>query len=186
MKKLAMMIALIGMIPFSYGQTKVGDVTLPNSLTFGKHKMDLNGAGMREKFWIDLYAAGLYLTTKTSNADEVINSDQAMAVRLQIVSGMVTSEKMTDAVLEGLEKSTKGNIEPIRNELNKFLAFFEEEIKKGDVFDITYQPGRGTVAYKNGKEEGVIEGMEFKKALFGIWFCPKPADDDLKEDMLGK
>ena len=41
-------------------------------------------------------------------------------------------------------------------------------------------------AYKNDKELGTIEGMEFKKALFGIWLSNRPADDDLKEAMLGK
>ena len=53
------------------------------------------------------------------------------------------------------------------------------------MFDITYQPGKGVVAYKNGKEKGTIEGMDFKKALFGIWLSNDPADDDLKEAMLG-
>ena len=41
------------------------------------------------------------------------------------------------------------------------------------------------VAFKDGKELGTIKGMEFKKALFGIWLGKKPADDDLKENMLG-
>jgi hypothetical protein len=27
--------------------------------------------------------------------------------------------------------------------------------------------------------------LEFKKALFGIWLCNKPAQADLKEKMLG-
>jgi len=56
---------------------------------------------------------------------------------------------------------------------------------KNNVFDITYQPGVGVVAFKDGKELGTIKGMEFKKALFGIWLGKKPADDDLKENMLG-
>ena len=40
--------------------------------------------------------------------------------------------------------------------------------------------------YKNGNKKGSIAGLEFKKALFGIWLGDKPADDDLKTGMLGK
>ena len=39
--------------------------------------------------------------------------------------------------------------------------------------------------YKNGKKRGVIEGLAFKQALFGIWLGGVPADDSLKEEMLG-
>ena len=35
-------------------------------------------------------------------------------------------------------------------------------------------------------KKGTIEGLDFKKALFGIWLGNKPADDDLKAGMLGK
>jgi hypothetical protein len=47
-------------------------------------------------------------------------------------------------------------------------------------------PGKGVESYKNGTLQGTIEGMDFKKALFGIWLGNKPADDDLKAAMLGK
>ena len=39
--------------------------------------------------------------------------------------------------------------------------------------------------YKDGKEVGMIEGLDFKKALFGIWLGAKPADKGLKNEMLG-
>jgi hypothetical protein len=41
------------------------------------------------------------------------------------------------------------------------------------------------MAHKNGKMLGTIEGLEFKKALFGIWLGNNPADKDLKAGMLG-
>ena len=115
-----------------------------------------------------------------------MDADEAMAVKLHIVSKLISSDKMINAVEEGFENSTEGNIAPLESRIKKFIGFFKEEINKGDVFDITYQPGKGVVAYKNGKEKGTVEGMDFKKALFGIWLSNRPADDDLKEGMLGK
>lgn len=68
----------------------------------------------------------------------------------------------------------------------KFISFFNDEIVEDDMFDITYQAGTGAVAYKNGKELGIIPGMKFKKALFGIWLGDDPVDNKLKKGMLGK
>jgi len=180
---LVLMFCVIG---FTQAQKKVGGVTLPGSEKFGKYELKLNGAGVREKLWIDLYAGGLYLSTPSSDANKIMNADEAMAVKLHIVSKLISSEKMIDAVREGFESSTNDNTKPIEDKIEQFIGFFEDEITKGDVFDITYQPGKGVVAYKNGKEKGTIEGMDFKKALFGIWLSRNPADDDLKEGMLGK
>ena len=185
MKKILGIVMIFCVVTASYAQKKVGGVTLPASETYGEYTMKLNGAGVREKLWIDLYAGGLYLTNPSNNAKEVMNADEAMAVKLQIVSKLISSDKMIEAVEEGFENATDGNTSALDSRIKKFIGFFKEEISKGDVFDITYQPGKGVVAYKNGKEKGTIEGMDFKKALFGIWLSNDPADDDLKEAMLG-
>jgi len=167
-------------------QTEVGGVKLPNSETYQGQNLTLNGAGVREKLWIDLYAGGLYLAKKTSDAAEVVSSNEPMSIKLHIVSKLITSDKMVEAVNEGFENATGGNTKALAAEIKKFKSFFMEEIKKNDVFDIVYIPETGVTAYKNDKELGTIEGMAFKKALFGIWFSNRPADDDLKEAMLGK
>lgn len=139
---------------------------------------------MREKIVFDLYAGGLYLQSKTTDAKKVISADETMAMKLHIVSGLVSSKKMTSAVDDGFQASMNGDVSSLSDKIETFKGFFSDEIVKGNIFDITYIKGRGSVVYKNGKEIGVIEGMVFKKALFGIWLGANPADDDLKEAML--
>lgn len=167
-------------------QTKVGGATLPESETFKEHTLVLNGAGVRQKFWINLYAAGLYLSERSSDATDILESGQPMALKLHIVSKLITSDKMVEAVTDGFENSTNGNTAPIQEEIDTMLSFFQEDIKKNDVFDLVYDPSEGVVAYKNGKERGTVQGEEFMKALFGIWLSNRPADDDLRDDLLGK
>ncbi|PRX42805.1 chalcone isomerase family protein [Salegentibacter salegens] len=184
-KLLVLFVAVFGLNSIS-AQTEIGGATLPNTLEYGSEELILNGAGVREKFWMDMYAGGLYLKTKSGDASEIMNKDEAMAIKLHIVSKMITSQRMMDAVNEGFENATGGNTAPISAEIKKFISFFEDEINKGDIFDLVYLPNKGSVIYKNGKESGTIQGMEFKKALFGIWLSNEPADDDLKEGMLGE
>lgn len=182
---LLLMFAMVTMASVP-AQTKVAGVSLPNSVTFEGEKLTLNGAGVREKFWMDMYAGALYLDKKNADANGIVNGNQPMAIKLHIVSKLITSEKMIDAVNEGFENATKGKTSGISKEIAQFISYFSAEINKEDIFDIVYLPKTGVMVYKNSNLLGTIQGMEFKRALFGIWLSNKPADKDLKEAMLGK
>lgn len=185
MKTSFLIIATLVMTTMGFAQTEVAGVVLPNNFEVGQAELTLNGAGVREKFWMDMYAGGLYTPQKMNDAKKVMDADAPMVIKLHIVSGLISSGKMKSAVEDGFENSTKGNTKPYREKIDKFISFFSEEITKNDVFDITYSPNVGVVVFKNFKELGTIQGLEFKKALFGIWFCDKPADKDLMKGMLG-
>ena len=187
MKNLFLLLSVVFFTASSVAQTKVGGITLPNMETYEGQRLVLNGSGVRERLWIDLYAAGLYLDQKNDNAAEILSSNKPMGMKLHVVSKLITSDKMVVSVREGFESSTGGNTAPIKDEIDKILGFFKEDIKKNDVFDLVYLPSEGgVVAYKNGERKGLVKGMEFKKALFGIWLSNRPADDGLKNDLLGK
>ncbi|TVZ51505.1 chalcone isomerase family protein [Dokdonia sp. Hel_I_53] len=185
MKKYFIALLAICSLTFSNAQTVVGDATLPNTMKVEGTNLILNGAGMREKIIFDLYAGGLYLTKKNKNATAIINADETMAMKLEIISGMVSSKKMVSAVDDGFDASMNGNTKSLNSEIEKFKSFFSDKIVKTNVFDIVYIKGKGTYVYKGGNKIGMIEGLAFKKALFGIWLGNDPADDDLKEGMLG-
>ena len=187
MKKLLLLLIVVFTVNTTIAQTQVGAVTLPNSVSFGGENLELNGAGIRKKaFILKLYSGGLYLQNKSSNAKDIVNSDETMAIKLHITSGFVSSEAMSDAVREGFDASMNGNTAPLSSEIEKFIGFFSAEIVEDNIFDITYQKGKGVIAYKNGKELGTIPGMAFKKALFAIWLGDNPVDSKLKNGMLGK
>lgn len=184
MKKYFIALVAVLSLTVSQAQTVVGDATLPNTMTTAGSDLVLNGAGMREKVVFDLYAGGLYLSKKSKNAATIINADETMTIKLHIVSGLVSSKKMVSAVNDGFEASMNGDTSSLDDKIEKFKGFFSDKIVKTNVFDISYIKGKGTVVYKGGKEIGSIEGLAFKKALFGIWLGSDPADDDLKEAML--
>src|SRR6187402_737882 len=81
---------------FTIAQTVIEGKTFPNSLSTEKGDLVLNGGGVREKMWIDVYVGALYLTAKSNNATEIVSGDKEMAVRLHIVSSMVNSENMSE------------------------------------------------------------------------------------------
>lgn len=161
--------------------------SIPDQLPAADGPLVLNGAGLRDKFMIDLYVGGLYLPQKSSDADAIIGSDKPMAMRLLIVSSRITSENLSEAVAEGFEHALGNRQAAMQPRIDDFLNTFKQEaIKQGDVFEMLYQPGSGTLISKNGKQINSIEGLDFKSALFAIWLGREPAQKSLKEAMLGQ
>lgn len=186
MKKLLLIaVAVLGSYTAS-AQMTVEGVTVEKSVTVDGKELTLNGAGLREKFVFDLYVGGLYTTTKTSDGNALLNADQPMAITLDIVSKLVTQENMIDAITDGFDESvSRAERKKLQPKIDQFIGFFNEEIVNGNKFQISYVPGKGTMAHKNGKLLGTIEGKDFAKGLFGIWIGDNPADKDLKKGMLG-
>jgi len=165
-------------------QQTVAGVTMPAKYQAGSATLVLNGAGVREKYFMNMYVGALYLKAKSGSGSTIVAEDQTMAVKLHIVSSMITSEKMETAIREGFSKSSSAS--SLKKEIDDFIKVFKEKIAVGDVFDLVYAPEQGIQVYKNSKLVGTIKGVEFKKALFAIWLGADPADDDLKKAMLGE
>lgn len=162
----------------------IAGVELPDQLTHQQSTLILNGAGIRKKLFIDIYAAALYLPAPSSNNHMIIQKDGVMALKLHIISGLLNSDKMKKATREGFEKSTKGNTAPIQNTIDALIDTFKEDIKKNDVFDFIYEPGAGMHVVKNGALKTTLKGLAFKQAFFGIWLSDQPIQKSLKKGLL--
>ena len=160
-------------------------VELSPTLKVGDQKLVLNGTGVREKYFLDLYVAGLYLAQPNNQSTSIIEADAPMAIRIVITSKLVSQDKFIESLKEGFQKSTQGNVEHIRIEMQKFRQCFAGVIARGDVFDLIYLPSHGVIVFKNNKRTGSVPGLAFKQALFGIWLCDRPVDTKLKQALLG-
>ena len=160
-------------------------VVIPSTTTCAGQALQLNGFGTRKKLFIKLYVASLYVQEKQSDANQILEMKQAACMRLNIVSSKITAKKMVKATREGFAKSTKGNTDPIKSEIDSFLTWLGQPIKKGDVFEFAFIPPHTMHVMKNDSELGTIESQAFSTALMGIWLGEMPADEKLKTGLLG-
>ena len=179
------LICFVAILASTWFASTVNAAGLPDRVSAGERVLALNGSGARTKNFIKLYQAGLYLTDESSDATTVISADAPMAIKIEITSIFVSQAKLVAALNDGIQKSTSGNLEPIRNELRQFRQCFADSIVKGDVFDIVYIPSSGLVVRKNGRQKGIVRGLPIKKAVFGIWLSNDPIDKSLKRALLG-
>jgi len=182
MKKLIAVLMLC--ISIQVHALEVKGVKVPDTAQVGNATLQLNGAGIRTKFFFKVYVGALYLDKKAHTAADVLADAGAKRVAMHWLMG-VGSKKVRD----GFEDDLKANKTPARldEQVKQFLAIFDtfKEVKEGDVIDIDYVPDEGTVVSLNGKEIGRVAGADFHGALMRVWFGDHPADEDLEEGMLG-
>jgi hypothetical protein len=157
----------------------------PKDIEFDGSTLMLNGTGTRVVFFMKVYEGSLYLETKSSDADQIINSNSPMALRIDVTSEMVTADAMKKALSDGLAKSTNNNTDPILNEIEQLSSSFNSAVNSSDFYEFIYIPEIGTHVLKNNELIELIPGFDFKKAFFGIFLSNNPIQKNLKKAMLG-
>ncbi|QYJ85086.1 chalcone isomerase family protein [Shewanella mesophila] len=170
-------------LTFNVSAKTVADIDIADDIDIAGQTLQLNGAGVRSKFFMDLYVGSLYTPSVVSDTQAVLDAPVAV-IRLNITSGMITSDKMHNAIIEGFEDATDDKVEPIQSQIDAFMALFSDDIVEGDQFTFEAKKMFGVTAYKNGKPQATIGGEPFRQALLMIWLGDKPAQKSLKKAML--
>ncbi|MCK5902027.1 MAG: chalcone isomerase family protein [Cocleimonas sp.] len=161
-----------------------GSLTYPNKMLVNGQSLVLNGTGFRTKVMIRLYSAGLYLRAKSANGNDVMMADETMAIRIKIISPLITSEQILNAIKQGFKHSMGGKTEALQKEIDHFSTFFQKTLTTNDVIDLVYTSATGIKVISKGEVVTTIKSLAFKKALFGIWLSNLPAQESLKNEML--
>ena len=185
MKNIILILAVLFSIQITHSQNReISGVTFPPVVKATETSMYFNGCGLREKYTLDLYVAGLYLTNTSMDAKKIINEDKPQAIKIVITSSKVTRDKFNESVREGFENATEGKA--TKEEIAEFKSYFSDPFEIKDEILMIYKPEKGVAVIINNKMKGVMPGLEFKKALFAIWLGGKPASAKLKKGMLGQ
>jgi hypothetical protein len=159
-------------------------VTLPDTEQVGNTKLVLNGLGLRTKFVVKVYVAGLYLQQKSSDANAIIKSDAPKKIVMQFLH-VASKSQMTDAFDESFKDNTPEAVTTMKDDIDKLLGALEP-VKVGDQMVFTYVPGTGTTFAINGKDKVTISNPAFGPVLLSVWLGPKPPNPDLKKGILGQ
>jgi len=169
---------------FDLHAASLAGVTLPDTAQVAGTTLVLNGLGLRKKFVVKVYVAGLYLEQKSSDAGAIIKADAPKRIVMQFVRS-VSKNQMADAFEESFNNNTPDATKTMKADIDRLLGALEP-LKEGDQMVFTYVPGTGTTLAINGKEKLTIAAPAFGPVLFSVWLGPKPPTADLKKGMLGQ
>lgn len=167
--------------------SKVGGVTLEDNVSVGGIDLSYNGAGIRKKLFFKLYVGSLYLTDELigASAADIVDADEPMLIQLNILSDLLTRDKMVKALKDGFKKSTGSNTAPIQEQIDTMVDGLNQPIRPGHSYRLLHTPGSGVSVTLGDETLATIPGLDFKKALFGIWLSANPVQGTLKGAMLG-
>src|SRR5271165_6868972 len=187
MRKTAISLAVVILVVATMLDLHAGSlagVTLPDTIQVGGAKLVLNGLGVRTKYMVKVYVAGLYLEQKSSDPSAIIQADAPKRIVMQFLHG-ASKNQMTDAFNESFNDNSPEAVKTMNADIDRLLSALEP-VKVGDQMVFTYVPGTGTTFAINDKEKLTIAGPAFGPVLFSVWLGPKPPNAGLKKGMLGQ
>ena len=164
------------------GVTFAGDIRLADTA------LQLNGVGLRAVAWLKGYAAGLYLPRKARTEAQVIETPGAKRLQIRMLQE-VEAEEFVKAFHKGVERNTPAaDAARLAQRVTQFDALVRGlvKLKKQDVIDLDFIPGRGLVLSRNGAPRGApLAGEDLYAALLRCFVGVRPADPDMKIGLLG-
>jgi hypothetical protein len=183
MRQLAMLLAFVfGLTTIPLTAGTLNGVTLPDSAEVGSTTFILNGMGLRTKFMVKVYVAGLYLPQTTSNPGNILKADAPKRIVMHFVRD-VSKSQLTDGFTESFNNNTPDAAKSQKADIDRFFAALDS-MKDDQELSFTYFPETGTTISVAGADKLTIAGPDFAFMLFSVWLGPKPPNEGLKKGIL--
>jgi hypothetical protein len=180
--------ALLLLASLGAGAARIADLNFDDKLRLANTDLVLNGVGLRSVAWLKGFAAGLYLSEKASAPGQALAQTGPKRLQMKMILDVETKEfiKAFDVSLN------RNNTEAERNGMKDRVAQFNRtleqigKVRKGDVVDLDFIPGKGLILSVNGTPRGQpVAGEDLYAGLLKVFLGDRPVDKKLKAGLLG-
>lgn len=164
--------------------TTIDGTRFTNTIEIQKTRLDLKGAAMlRYLLFIDAYAGAFYLPYGIDGSQALDDVPKHLELEYRVsISADDLSEATTAKIKEAVGSGEFDRLWPKIDTLNRLYR----DVKPGDRYALTYIPGVGTQLVYNSTLLGTLEGVDFARAMFGIWIGDTPINAGFRDRLLGK
>ena len=178
---------LLLLAPFAVTAAEVEGVRIDDKTRVANAELTLNGAGLRKRAFFKVYAMGLYVPQKSSNAAALLEQPGPKRVAIHMlrdVSADAFNEALADGIRANHAEADAKALEPRLKELGAIIGGVGEA-KKGMAIYLDWTGAETQVAIQGKPVGKPIAGEDFYRALLRVWLGDKPVQDDLKKSLLG-
>lgn len=181
-----MMMALVGVVSAegsrnAAGQYCVSSTCFDGETRIGAAAVPLRGAGTLRWWGFRVYSAAFY-TANRNDPPEVFLGKEPHRLVLQYYREISARDivKATEMSLDKNPALDRAAVQPSFDRINALYV----DVRKGDQYELVYEPGVGTSLVYNGTVVDTVAGEDFARALFGIWLSPYTLSTSLREKLL--
>jgi len=176
-------VALTSLPSQAYAFT-IENTSFAKTVTIGEQRVPLHGAALlRWQKLVKVYVAALYLPEQTKPSEALSDIPKRLEISYLISIKGADFGKAAEPVLA--RNVSEEELVGLRSRIDRINAAYRN-IKPGDRYALSYQPGKGTELSWNNQPLITIEGADFAAAYFGIWLGSKPLDKKFKKAVLKK
>jgi hypothetical protein len=165
-------------------------VMLEDRIRVDGQELRLNGMALRTRVIFKVYVAGLYLPAKAVTAQAAIETKGAKRIIL-VMMREASAQQFCESIDAGMRaNSSEAQIARVKTQTDELMAMIRAvgQAKTGMRIVLDYAPSAGgTTLFVDGVAQGrPMPGEEFYQALLRIWLGDNPAQEDLKQALLGQ
>lgn len=162
-------------------QTAVLSQDFPKEISFSENNheyhLSLTGVSLRKKLIVKVYYVASYLQSDAPQGGDILNEIMQDGLAKQLTLKWVhdvDKNRVVNGYRESFENAlSETEKNQLQSELNQYLSFFQNDVKKGDVHVLRWLPGGFVEVIINDQKVGSVTNVNFAKGLWSIWFGPK-------------
>lgn len=159
---------------------------LPESINLNGKTLYLNGASMRNKFFINIYVIALYSEKPILTEEEAIYSNIERSLRMLIATPLATPKTVSENIEEGIKYSLGKNYISLKPTVDRIRKVVDEaKIGYKDYMDNYFTSSGVLQMYKNDVLLSSDEDAKiFAESLFNMYMGKNPKDSKIKRALL--
>jgi hypothetical protein len=162
---------------------EIAGVKLPEIYELSGEQVQLNGYGIRKKFFFKVYLGSLYTGQKATSSIQVLESTTGQLIRLNFLYSKLEKARMVGGFAKGIEANSPELLKDPAVE--QFLGWFDADFIEGDQLDLAISADNLVNVSHNDRLLGTIKSANLARAILLIYLGENPIDDEMKKGMLG-
>lgn len=184
MKRILLILTLACLMIQPASALEVAGVKLADSVEIGGEQLQLNGYGIRKKFFFKVYLGSLYTATKASSTTQVLENTGGKLIRLNFLYSKLEKAKMVGGFVKGIEANSPELLSDPG--VKQFSGWFDADFVEGDQIDFEITADNLVTARHNKRQLGLIKSANLARAILLIYLGREPIDAEMKKGMLGE
>ena len=179
---------LLLLTALSAGAARIGDHTFDDRVRLAGSDLLLNGLGVRSVAWLKGFSAGLYLSERVTTPGQALGQSGPKRLQMKMILDVETKEFVKAFNVSLQRNNTETERAALKARVEQFDRTLAQigKVKKGDVVNLDFIPGKGLVVSVNGAPQGTpVAGEDLYAGLLKVFIGDRPVDKNLKAGLLG-